>query len=95
MFRTIYSILITLAIVYISLNPPSHIRDMAVASVSRSVVKKVLSIETPEGAGALVRRSIGTSGLKNLTPFLMLDHFHVAQGAVSRLLVFRYADTHP
>ncbi|KAF7793035.1 hypothetical protein EIP86_004140 [Pleurotus ostreatoroseus] len=54
---------------------------MAVASVSRSVVQKVLSIETPEGAGALVRRSIGGMKLRNLTPFLMLDHFHISQGA--------------
>nr|GAT47292.1 predicted protein [Mycena chlorophos] len=49
--------------------------------LSRSVTKKVLSIETPEGAGALVRRSIGTASLRNLTPFLMLDHFHVSKGA--------------
>jgi len=55
--------------------------EMALASVSRSVVKKVLAVETPEGAGALVRRSIGSMKLKNLTPFLMLDHFHVSPGA--------------
>lgn len=75
---------------------------MAAVSVSRSVVKKVLAVETPEvryswlerhelyrteltlssqGAGALVRRSIGTMKLKNLTPFLLLDHFHVSKGA--------------
>jgi len=51
------------------------------ASISRSVVKKVLAIEQAEGAGARVRRSIGTAGLRNLTPFLMLDHFVVAEGA--------------
>ncbi|OBZ75233.1 hypothetical protein A0H81_04422 [Grifola frondosa] len=54
---------------------------MAVSSVSRTVVKKVLSVETEEGAGALVRRSIGSMKLRNLTPFLMLDHFHVSKGA--------------
>ncbi|TCD64434.1 hypothetical protein EIP91_004079 [Steccherinum ochraceum] len=54
---------------------------MAAASVSRTVVKKILSVETPEGAGALVRRSIGTPMLKNLTPFLLLDHFHISKGA--------------
>lgn len=32
-----------------------------------------LAQETPEGAGAIVRRSIGTPELRNLTPFLMLD----------------------
>ncbi|KAG5654515.1 hypothetical protein H0H81_001156 [Sphagnurus paluster] len=50
-------------------------------TVSRSVIKKVLAVETPEGAGALVRRSIGSMTLRNLTPFLMLDHFHVSKGA--------------
>ncbi|KAH9001063.1 pirin domain-containing protein [Lactarius akahatsu] len=51
------------------------------ATVSRTVVKKVLSLETSEGAGAVVRRSIGSMQLRNLTPFLMLDHFHIAKGA--------------
>lgn len=51
------------------------------ALLSRTVAKKVLAIETPEGAGALVRRSIGTPALKNISPFLMLDHFTVAEGA--------------
>lgn len=36
-----------------------------------------------QGEGALVRRSIGSMKLRNLTPFLMLDHFHVSKGAVS------------
>lgn len=39
-------------------------------------------LECLQGAGALVRRSIGSMKLRNLTPFLMLDHFHVSQGAV-------------
>ncbi|KAM0790071.1 hypothetical protein ACM66B_005399 [Microbotryomycetes sp. NB124-2] len=51
------------------------------ARVSRSVVQSVLSRETAEGAGAVVRRSIGTNALRSLTPFLMLDHFNVAPGA--------------
>ncbi|KAJ3515804.1 hypothetical protein NLJ89_g1523 [Agrocybe chaxingu] len=54
---------------------------MALTAISRNVVKKVLAVETPEGAGALVRRSIGSMTLRNLTPFLMLDHFHVSEGA--------------
>ncbi|KAJ6584392.1 RmlC-like cupin domain-containing protein [Mycena capillaripes] len=53
---------------------------MSTSSITRSVTKKVLAIETPEGQGALVRRSIGSAGLRNLTPFLMLDHFHVKSG---------------
>ncbi|KAJ8700205.1 RNA pol II transcription cofactor [Pleurotus ostreatus] len=63
--------------------PTSHSVDdnMALASVSRHVIKKVLAVETPEGVGALVRRSIGSMSLRNLTPFLMLDHFHVSKGA--------------
>ena len=35
------------------------------------VVKKVFAVEKPEGVGARVRRTIGTSSLRNLTPFLM------------------------
>ncbi|RMZ76166.1 hypothetical protein DV738_g5106, partial [Chaetothyriales sp. CBS 135597] len=37
--------------------------------------------EQSEGAGARVRRSIGSSDQRHLTPFLMLDHFRVPQGA--------------
>ncbi|GAA5977278.1 hypothetical protein JCM10908_004920 [Rhodotorula pacifica] len=54
---------------------------MTTAQVSRSVVRAILAIETPEGAGAMVRRSIGTSQLRNFTPFLMLDNFLVKEGA--------------
>jgi hypothetical protein len=50
-------------------------------SVSRKAVKKVLAVETPEGDGVLVRRSIGSHNLRNLTPFLMLDHFRIGKGA--------------
>lgn len=39
-----------------------------------------------QGAGARVRRSIGSMTLRNLTPFLMLDHFHVSKGAVSNMI---------
>ncbi|KAJ7874206.1 RmlC-like cupin domain-containing protein [Mycena olivaceomarginata] len=53
---------------------------MSATSISRAVTKKVLAIETPEGQGAMVRRSIGSAGLRNLTPFLMLDHFHSKTG---------------
>lgn len=60
---------------------------MALSSVSRNVVRKVLAIETPEGAGPLVRRSIGSMNLRNLTPFLMLDHFHVEQGVYFNILL--------
>ncbi|KAH7107278.1 RmlC-like cupin domain-containing protein [Auriculariales sp. MPI-PUGE-AT-0066] len=49
-------------------------------STSRSVVKTVLAIEQSEGAGARVHRSIGSARLRNLSPFLMLDHFKVPQG---------------
>jgi len=51
------------------------------AGISRSAIKKVLAIEQSEGVGARVRRSIGSAGLRNLTPFLMLDQFTVAEGA--------------
>ncbi|XP_059653396.1 pirin-like protein isoform X2 [Cornus florida] len=47
----------------------------------RSVVKKVLAKPQNEGDGAVVRRSIGSSELKNLDPFLMLDEFAVSPPA--------------
>ncbi|KAI5450859.1 RNA pol II transcription cofactor [Naganishia albida] len=48
---------------------------------SRKAVKSVLAIEQSEGVGAKVRRSIGSPALRNLTPFLMLDHFTIGKGA--------------
>lgn len=65
--------------------------SMGLPSVSRNVVKKVLAVETPEGAGALVRRSIGSMNLRNLSPFLMLDHFHVEQGVCFFYSVYFWA----
>ncbi|KAI3610612.1 pirin domain-containing protein [Moniliophthora roreri] len=56
----------------ISQSSRNHKSTEIMTSVSRSVVKKVLAVETPEGAGALVRRSIGSMNLRNLSPFLML-----------------------
>jgi len=72
---------------YIALSTPDNTTEIvtenemataAAASVSRSVVKKVLSVEQAEGVGARVRRSIGTPMLRNLSPFLMLDHFDLS-----------------
>lgn len=45
--------------------------------LSRSVDKIVFSRAQSEGAGATVRRTIGTPGLPNFDPFLMLDEFTV------------------
>lgn len=50
-------------------------------SVPRAIRKAVLAVEQAEGAGARVRRSIGTPALRNLSPFLMLDHFSIKPGA--------------
>lgn len=57
--------------------PPSS----ANMSVPRAIRKAFLAAEQAEGAGARVRRSIGTPQLRNFSPFLMLDHFSVAPGA--------------
>ncbi|KAF8598553.1 RmlC-like cupin [Ceratobasidium sp. AG-I] len=54
---------------------------MATQSLSRTVAKKVYAVETPEGAGAVVRRSIGSMNLRNLSLFLMLDHSRVTPGS--------------
>lgn len=64
--------------------PPKEIYEEpkpANMSISRTIRKAFLAIEQAEGAGARVRRSIGTSQLKNFSPFLMLDHFTVKPGA--------------
>jgi len=41
----------------------------------RTLRQRVPALEVTEGAGVTVHRSIGTPALKNLDPFLMLDHF--------------------
>jgi redox-sensitive bicupin YhaK (pirin superfamily) len=41
----------------------------------RPVLKLVPAAEITEGAGVTVHRTIGTPALRNLDPFLMLDHF--------------------
>jgi hypothetical protein len=41
----------------------------------RPVRQLVRAYEVTEGAGVTVHRSIGTPALRNLDPFLMLDHF--------------------
>ena len=50
-------------------------------SVPRAIQKAFFAKEISEGAGARVRRSIGTPQLRNFSPFLMLDHFNVKPGA--------------
>ncbi|GME76548.1 unnamed protein product [Ambrosiozyma monospora] len=47
----------------------------------RSILKTIYAMEQAEGAGARVRRSIGTMNMRNFTPFLMLDHFNVSPEA--------------
>lgn len=42
---------------------------------ARRIRQLVPAFEVTEGAGVTVHRSIGTPALKNLDPFLMLDHF--------------------
>lgn len=42
---------------------------------SRDIIQLIPAQTTPEGAGVIVRRSIGTRSLPNLDPFLMLDYF--------------------
>ncbi|KFH44806.1 Pirin-like protein [Hapsidospora chrysogenum ATCC 11550] len=50
-------------------------------SVHRAIRQVFLAVEQAEGAGARVRRSIGTPKLRNFSPFLMLDHFSIKPGA--------------
>ncbi|KAF8507232.1 RmlC-like cupin domain-containing protein [Gautieria morchelliformis] len=66
---------------YISSTHTDPIKQADNMSASRQVIKRVLAVEQAEGAGARVRRSIGSIALRNLSPFLMLDHFTVSNGA--------------
>ena len=56
-------------------------QTMSSQFTTRTVTKVVKAIEQAEGVGARVRRTIGTRSLRNLSPFLMLDHFAVPYGA--------------
>lgn len=47
---------------------------------AKRCLKLVLAREQPEGVGVTVRRSIGSSQLRNLDPFLMLDEGYISKG---------------
>ena len=67
---------------YLSTSKEVFEENVQMASfTSRNVEKVVKAIEQSEGVGARVRRTIGTRNLRNLSPFLMLDHFSVPFGA--------------
>ncbi|KAI4763168.1 hypothetical protein E4T52_04766 [Aureobasidium sp. EXF-3400] len=61
--------------------PPNDPSLTATTTTPRKIRKVFEAIDQAEGAGARVRRSVGTRELKNFTPFLMLDHFTIAPGA--------------
>ncbi|KAK4540044.1 hypothetical protein LTR36_009860 [Oleoguttula mirabilis] len=61
--------------------PPEDPSLNATSPKPRGIRMVFEAIEQAEGAGATVRRSIGTPKLRNFTPFLMLDHFQIAVGA--------------
>ncbi len=56
-------------------------KELKMTAVSRSIYKTIFAREVPEGAGAVVRRSIGVMTMRNFSPFLMLDHFKVSPEA--------------
>lgn len=72
-----------------SLTSPSSISTSAATATShtgeefalRAVANVFAANSQAEGAGARVRRSIGTANVRNFTPFLMLDHFSVSPDA--------------
>lgn len=61
--------------------PPNDPSLTAASPKPRGIQKVFEAIEQSEGAGATVRRSIGTPRLRNFSPFLMLDHFNIGVGA--------------
>jgi len=60
---------------------PSRFASTANMTTPRAIQFSFLAREQSEGAGAVVRRSVGTPKLRNFTPFLMLDHFRIPPGA--------------
>ncbi|OQO04251.1 hypothetical protein B0A48_10862 [Cryoendolithus antarcticus] len=61
--------------------PPQDPSLTAKSPKARGIQKVFEAMEQSEGAGATVRRSIGTPKLRNFSPFLMLDHFTIGDGA--------------
>jgi quercetin 2,3-dioxygenase len=61
--------------------PPEDPSLNAANPKPRAIQQVFLAREQAEGAGATVRRSIGTPKLRNFTPFLMLDHFDSPPGS--------------
>lgn len=64
----------------LDLPPHTHLKATAM-SAPRKIRMVFEAKEQAEGAGAVVRRSIGTPKLRNFSPFLMLDHFSIRPGA--------------
>ncbi|KAL1963853.1 hypothetical protein VTN77DRAFT_7784 [Rasamsonia byssochlamydoides] len=60
---------------------PLNIPALDNMATARAIRMAFQAIEQAEGAGARVRRSIGTPKLRNFSPFLMLDHFTIGKGA--------------
>lgn len=54
----------------------------------KQIKQKVFAVEVSEGVGARVRRTVGSSQLKNLDPFLLLDAGKVKKPAGKMLLHF-------
>ncbi|OKL56971.1 hypothetical protein UA08_07786 [Talaromyces atroroseus] len=61
--------------------PPILLSPSNNMTAARAIRMAFQAIEQAEGAGARVRRSIGTPKLRNFSPFLMLDHFTIGKGA--------------
>lgn len=61
--------------------PAATVVPVTKMTAARAIRQVFLAIEQAEGAGARVRRSIGTPKLRNFSPFLMLDHFTIGKGA--------------
>lgn len=54
---------------------------MSMQQISRRVAQKVFAQEQSDGVGVRLRRAIGNRQIRNLSPFLMLDHFRIDEGA--------------
>jgi quercetin 2,3-dioxygenase len=64
-----------LSIIYGTFLQKPQIPKSETMATSRVINKVFLALEQGEGAGARIRRSMPSTHLPNLSPFLLLDHF--------------------
>ncbi|CAH2353402.1 hypothetical protein CLIB1423_10S04192 [[Candida] railenensis] len=77
----LFLILILSIVFFVNYRNGEEADDNTKAMGKRSTSKLIHAVEQAEGAGARVRRSVGTMNNRKFNPFLLLDHFSVSSDA--------------